>query len=63
MVLSIYRELVHRFPEMKTKPAVAIISPYKAQASRRVPATLPLSSLARAFAHWALGLIYLPGCR
>lgn len=33
LVLSIYRELVHRFPELKTKPAVAIISPYKAQVS------------------------------
>lgn len=31
MVLSIYRELVHRFPQLKTKPSVAIISPYKGQ--------------------------------
>ena len=31
MVLSIYRELVHRHPEVKGTPTVAVISPYKAQ--------------------------------
>ncbi|KAK9812831.1 hypothetical protein WJX72_004417 [[Myrmecia] bisecta] len=31
MVLCIYRELVHRYPQLKRTPAVAVISPYKAQ--------------------------------
>ena len=30
-MLSIYRELVHRHPEVKGTPTVAVISPYKAQ--------------------------------
>ena len=31
MVLCVYRELVHAYPDLKTKPSVAVISPYKAQ--------------------------------
>lgn len=34
MVLCIYRELVHLHPDLRTKPAVAVISPYKAQVPR-----------------------------
>lgn len=33
VVLSTYRELIHRFPELKARPAVGVISPYKAQVS------------------------------
>ncbi|RMZ53306.1 hypothetical protein APUTEX25_004794 [Auxenochlorella protothecoides] len=33
VVLSIYRELIHRHPELRGRPAVAVISPYKAQVS------------------------------
>jgi len=31
MVLCVYRELVHLHPDLRTKPSVAVISPYKAQ--------------------------------
>lgn len=31
MVLCVYRELVHAYPELRNKPSVAVISPYKAQ--------------------------------
>jgi senataxin len=31
VVVSLYRELVHRNPGLKTKPSIAVISPYKAQ--------------------------------
>ncbi len=31
VVLSVYRELVHRHPDLRLKPAVGVISPYKAQ--------------------------------
>ena len=39
MVLHLYRELTHRHPDLKERPAVAVISPYKAQVggSRRAP--------------------------
>jgi len=33
MVLCVYRELVHLHPDLRTKPSVAVISPYKAQVS------------------------------
>jgi len=29
----VYRELVHLHPDLRTKPSVAVISPYKAQVS------------------------------
>ena len=31
LVLVIYRELVHRFPNLRKTPSVGVISPYKAQ--------------------------------
>lgn len=31
VVVSVYRELVHRYPTLKQRPGVAVISPYKAQ--------------------------------
>lgn len=31
LILAIFREMVERAPELKTTPAVAVISPYKAQ--------------------------------
>lgn len=34
VVLSVYRELVHRHPNLRTSPAVGVISPYKAQVRR-----------------------------
>lgn len=46
MVLSVYRELVHRCPELTMKPSVAIISPYKAQV--RPGAGMNTSSCSRA---------------
>lgn len=37
MVLCVYRELVHAYPELRTKPSVAVISPYKAQVGPALP--------------------------
>ncbi len=37
VVLSVYRELVHRHPDLRLTPAVGVISPYKAQVRGRAP--------------------------
>lgn len=42
MVLCVYRELVHAYPDLKTKPSVAVISPYKAQVCFSLVCTLAL---------------------
>lgn len=31
VVLGVYRELVHRYPQLKGTPSIGVISPYKAQ--------------------------------
>lgn len=45
MVLCVYRELVHLHPDLRTKPSVAVISPYKAQVSAPTHTAMSEASL------------------
>ena len=37
MALALYSRLLERYPHLKTSPAVAVISPYQAQARTQAP--------------------------